>query len=59
MQFANQTVIVTGGTGALGRAVVGIIARVRRTLPCSVRRRGGSLRRFPTRTALRWSRAAS
>lgn len=25
MQFANQTVIVTGGTGALGRAVVGTL----------------------------------
>jgi NAD(P)-dependent dehydrogenase (short-subunit alcohol dehydrogenase family) len=26
MQFANQSVIVTGGTGALGRAVVGMLA---------------------------------
>ena len=25
MIFANQTVIVTGGTGALGRAVVGVL----------------------------------
>ena len=25
MQFANQTVIVTGGTGALGSAVVGVL----------------------------------
>jgi NAD(P)-dependent dehydrogenase (short-subunit alcohol dehydrogenase family) len=25
MQFTNQTVIVTGGTGALGRAVVGVL----------------------------------
>jgi NAD(P)-dependent dehydrogenase (short-subunit alcohol dehydrogenase family) len=28
MDFANQTVVVTGGTGALGRAVVGILLDV-------------------------------
>ena len=54
MHFANQTVIVTGGTGALGRAVVGtLLARARAAVfPTSSRRRP---RRFPTRTASPWS----
>ena len=39
--FDDRHVVVTGGTGALGTAVVGALARGRRDLPRALYRRGG------------------
>ena len=41
MDFRDRHVVITGGAGALGTAVVEALDRVRRHLPCAVLRRGG------------------